>query len=56
MASIRRTNTRYSVMPYAYGDYILTCGEITYQSFRLDKTNRGIHYEKISRLAACKRA
>ena len=24
-------------MPYAYGDSILTCGEITYQSFGLDK-------------------
>ena len=37
MASIRRKNTRWRVMPYAYGDYILTCGEITYQSFGLDK-------------------
>ncbi len=25
------------VMPYAYGDYILTYGEITYQSFGLDR-------------------
>ncbi len=25
-------------MPYAYGDYILTCGEIPYQSFGLDKS------------------
>ena len=24
-------------MPYAYGDYILTCGEIPYQSFGLDR-------------------
>jgi hypothetical protein len=37
MESIRRKNTRYRVMPYAYGDYILTCGEIPYQSFGLDK-------------------
>ena len=25
------------MMPYAFGDYILTCGEITYQSFGLDR-------------------
>ena len=25
------------MMPYAFGDYILTCGEITCQSFGLDK-------------------
>ena len=25
------------VMPYAYGDYILACGEIPYQSFGLDR-------------------
>ena len=37
MASIRRKNTRWRVMPYAYGDYILTCGEIPYQSFGLDR-------------------
>ena len=36
MASIRRKNTRWRVMPYAYGDYILTCGEFPYQSFGLD--------------------
>ena len=30
-------NARWRVMPYAYGDSILTCGEITYQSFGLDK-------------------
>ena len=32
-----KENARYRVMPYACGDYILTCGEITYQSFGLDK-------------------
>ena len=32
-----KENTRWRVMPYAYGDSILTCGEITYQSFGLDK-------------------
>ena len=32
-----KENARWRVMPYAYGDYILTCGEITYQSFGLDK-------------------
>ena len=37
MASIRRENTRWCVMPYACGDYILTCGEIPYQSFGLDR-------------------
>ena len=26
-----------AVMPYAFGDYILTCGEITCQSFGLDR-------------------
>ena len=30
-------DTRWRVMPCAYGDYILTCGEITYQSFGLDR-------------------
>ena len=25
------------MMPYAFGDYILTFGEITYQSFGLDR-------------------
>ena len=30
-------------MPYAYGVSILTCGEITYQSFTLDKKN---HFER----------
>ena len=30
-------NTRCRVMPYACGDSILTCGEITYQSFGLDR-------------------
>ena len=25
------------MMPYAFGDYILTCGEITCQSFGLDR-------------------
>ena len=30
-------NTRWRVMPYACGDSILTCGEIAYQSFGLDK-------------------
>ena len=37
MASIRRKNTRWREMPYAYGNYILTCGEIPYQSFGLDR-------------------
>ena len=32
-----KEDTRWRVMPYAFGDYILTCGEITYQSFGLDK-------------------
>ena len=32
-----KENARWRVMPYAYGDSILTCGEITYQSFGLDK-------------------
>ena len=32
-----KENTRWRVMPYAFGDYILTCGEMTYQSFGLDK-------------------
>ena len=32
-----KENTRWRVMPYACGDYILTCGEITYQSFGLDR-------------------
>jgi hypothetical protein len=32
-----KENARWRVMPYAYGDYILTCGEIPYQSFGLDK-------------------
>ena len=32
-----KVNTRCCVMPYAFGDYILTCGEITCQSFGLDK-------------------
>ena len=31
-----KENARWRVMPYAYGDYILTCGEIPYQSFGLD--------------------
>ena len=31
---------RKSLMTYACGDYILTCGEITYQSFGLDKNKR----------------
>ena len=35
-----KENARWRVMPYAYGDYILTCGEITYQSFGLDKKER----------------
>ena len=32
-----KEDTRWRVMPYACGDYILTCGEITYQSFGLDR-------------------
>jgi len=32
-----KENARWRVMPYAYGDSILTCGEIPYQSFGLDK-------------------
>ena len=32
-----KENARWHVMPYAYGNSILTCGEITYQSFGLDK-------------------
>ena len=32
-----KENARWRVMPYAYSDSILTCGEITYQSFGLDK-------------------
>ena len=35
-----KENTRWRVMPYAYGDSILTCGEITYQSFGLDKNKK----------------
>ncbi len=35
-----KEDTRYRVMPYAYGDYILTCGEITYQSFGLDRKSK----------------
>ena len=35
-----KVNTRWRVMPYAYGDSILTCGEITYQSFGLDKNKK----------------
>ena len=39
MASIRRRDTRWRVIPYRRKatDYILTCGEITYRSFGLDK-------------------
>ena len=32
-----KEDTRWRVMPYAFGDYILTCGEITCQSFGLDR-------------------
>ena len=32
-----KADARYRVMPCTYGDYILTCGEITYQSFGLDR-------------------
>ena len=32
-----KENARWCVMPCAYGDSILTCGEIPYQSFGLDK-------------------
>ena len=32
-----KENARWRVMPYAYGDSILTCGEITYQSFGLNR-------------------
>ena len=32
-----KEDTRRGVMPYAFGDYILTCGEITCQSFGLDR-------------------
>ena len=32
-----KKDTRWRVMPYAFGDYILTCGEITCQSFGLDR-------------------
>ena len=35
-----KENARWRVMPYAYGDSILTCGEITYQSFGLDKNKK----------------
>ena len=34
-----KENARWRVMPYAYGDSILTFGEITYQSFGLDNEN-----------------
>ena len=39
-----KENARWRVMPYAYGDSILTCGEITYQSFGLDKKERSIRF------------
>ena len=32
-----KEDARQSVMPYAYGDYILTCGEMPCQSFGLDR-------------------
>ena len=32
-----KENARWRVIPYACGDSILTCVEITYQSFGLDK-------------------
>ena len=37
MASIRRRNARWRVMPYACGDSIHDCVVITYQSFGLDR-------------------
>ena len=37
-------NARWRVMPYAYGDSILTYGEIPYQSFGLDKKERSIPF------------
>ena len=40
-----KEDTRWRVMPYAFGDYILTCGEITCQSFGLDRK------KQVSRLA-----
>ena len=49
-----KKNARWRVMPYAYGDYILTCGEIPYQSFGLD--NKKGTFDRQKFLFCCEEA